>query len=136
MKIRNLESILMQNILHHGNIGIHVIDRNRKTKIYNQTMARLEGLEISNVIDKDILEIFPSLDERSSTLIKVINSGEAIINSTQTYLNYRGKSITINSTTLPLYDSGNIIGAMEIAQDVTNIRLLSDQLFNLQKNLF
>ena len=29
----------MQNILHHANIGIHVIDKERKTVIYNDVMA-------------------------------------------------------------------------------------------------
>ena len=135
MKKYDLNSILMQNILHHGNIGIHVIDIDRKTQVYNETMANLEGLEIDQVINKDILVIFPSLNERTSTLIKVINTGEPIINSTQTYLNFRGHSITTISSTLPLYSKGNVIGAVEIAQDVTNIRQLSDQLLELQKEL-
>ena len=55
MKKYDLSSILMQNILHHGNIGIHVIDIDRKTQLYNETMANLEGLEIDQVINKDIL---------------------------------------------------------------------------------
>ena len=135
MKKYDLSSILMQNILHHGNIGIHVIDIDRKTQLYNETMANLEGLEIDQVINKDILVIFPSLNERTSTLIKVINTGEPIINSTQTYLNFRGHSITTISSTLPLYSKGNVIGAVEIAQDVTSIRQLSDQLLDLQKEL-
>lgn len=135
MKKYDLNSILMQNILHHGNIGIHVIDIDRKTQLYNETMANIEGLEIDQVINKDILDIFPSLNERTSTLIKVINTGEPIINSTQTYLNFRGHSITTISSTLPLYSKGNVVGAVEIAQDVTNIRQLSDQLLELQKEL-
>lgn len=135
MKNNNLNNILMQNILHHGNIGVHVIDIERKTKIYNQTMANLEGLEVGQVIEKDILDIFPSLDAGTSTLIKVMDTGEAIYNSTQTYLNYRGHSITTISSTLPLYSHGKIIGALEIAHDVTNLRELSDQLFDLQKEL-
>lgn len=135
IKKYDLNSILMQKVLHHGNIGIHVIDIERKTKVYNETMATLEGLEIEQVINKDILDIFPSLNEHTSTLIKVINTGDPIINSTQSYLNFRGHSITSISSTLPLYSKGTIIGALEIAQDVTNIRQLSDQLLELQKEL-
>ena len=135
MKKSDLNELLVQNILHHGNIGVHVIDNTRKTVVYNEAMAELEGLEIFQVIDKDILDIFPSLNEYTSTLIKVMNSGEPIINSTQTYLNYRGHSITTISTTLPLISGGEIVGAMEIAQDVTNLRKLSDQLLELQQEL-
>ena len=135
MKKNELSQLLMQNILQYAYIGIHAIDKDRKTIIYNKTMAELEGLEIHQVQDKDILDIFPSLNETTSTLISVINTGQPIINSTQTYFNYRGHSITTLSTTIPLYDGDDIIGALEIAQDVTNIRKLSDQLLELQQEL-
>src|SRR5690554_1883178 len=94
----DMDTVLMQNILHYGNIGIHVIDNQRKTIIYNEVMAELEGLSMNQVIGKDILEIFPSLNDNTSTLIKVIDTEEAIINSTQTYFNFKGKSITTIST--------------------------------------
>lgn len=135
MKRNELNQLLMQNILQYSYIGIHAIDKNRKTIIYNKTMAELEGLEVHQVKDKDILDIFPSLNETTSTLIRVINTGKPIINSSQTYFNYRGHSITTLSTTIPLYDKDEIIGALEIAQDVTNIRKLSDQLLELQQEL-
>lgn len=135
MKKTDLNELLVQNILRHGNIGVHVIDKERKTVVYNEAMAELEGLEIFQVLDKDILDIFPSLNEYTSTLIKVMNSGEPIINSTQTYFNYRGHSITTISSTLPLISGERVIGAIEIAQDVTNLRKLSDQLLELQQEL-
>lgn len=135
MKKSDLNELLVQNILRHGNIGVHVIDKDRKTVVYNEAMAELEGLEIFQVLDKDVLDIFPSLNEYTSTLIKVINTGEPIINSTQTYFNYRGHSITTISSTLPLIAEGMVIGAMEVAQDVTNLRKLSDQLLELQQEL-
>lgn len=135
MRNSNLHKILLQNILQYGNVGIHVIDSERKTTIYNKIMEDVEGLKIEQIIDKDILEIFPSLSEETSTLIKVMNSGESILNSTQTYLNYNGRSITTTSSTLPLIWEGKIVGAVEIVNNLTNIKNLSDQLMNLQKEL-
>jgi arginine utilization regulatory protein len=135
MNKNKINDLLVQNILRYGNIGVHVIDKDRKTIIYNEAMAELEGLEIYQVIDKDILDIFPSLNENTSTLIKVIHSGEPILNSTQTYFNFRGHSITTISSTIPLYSGDVIVGALEIAQDVTNLRKLSDQLLELQQEL-
>lgn len=130
-----MDSILLQNILQYGNIGIHAIDNNRKTIVYNSTMAHLEGLEIEQVIGKDLFEIFPSLNEETSTLIRVLKLGEPILNSTQTYLNFKGHSITTISTTLPLINNRKIIGAVELAQDLTNTKILSDQLLELQSVL-
>lgn len=94
----DMDSILLQNILRYSNIGIHVIDNQRKTIMYNEVMAELEGLSVNQVIGKDILEIFPSLNEDTSTLIKVLHDGAAILDTTQSYFNFKGKKITtINS---------------------------------------
>ncbi len=131
----DLNKILVQNILHHADIGIHVIDNKRKTVIYNEVMAELEGMEASQVLDKDILDIFPSLNEDTSTLIRVLHTKEPILNSTQTYFNFRGKKITSINSTIPLYDGEKIIGALEIANNITHIRNLSDQLIELQNEL-
>jgi len=131
----DIYKILMQNILQYGEIGLHVIDNNRKTIIYNKIMADLEGLGVNQVFGKDILEIFPSLNENTSTLIKVLYTFEPILNSTQTYLNYKGKEITTINSTIPLLDDGKIIGALEIANNMTHVRNLSEKLIDLQKEL-
>lgn len=135
--MRNVDfnKIIMQNILHHANIGIHVIDKDRKTVIYNDVMAKLEGLKREQVLGKDILDIFPSLNEETSTLIKVLHTGESILNSTQTYLNFKGQRITTINSTIPLYNKDEIIGALEISNNITHIKNLSDQLIELQSEL-
>lgn len=133
--MRNIDKTIVQNILHYGDIGVHVIDQDRKTIVYNETMAKLEGLEKSEVLEKEILINFPSLNQDTSTLIKVLNTGVPILNSTQTYLNFKGKKITSINTTIPLYEKKEIIGALEIANDITHIRNLSDKLIDLQCEL-
>ncbi|WMM23344.1 sigma 54-interacting transcriptional regulator [Tissierella sp. MB52-C2] len=135
MKKADLNKIIMQNILHHADIGIHVIDNERNTVIYNDFMAKLEGVDRNQVLEKDILEIFPSLNEETSTLIKVLHTGEGIFNSTQSYLNFKGQRITTINSTIPLYDNDKIIGALEIANNITHIKNLSDQLIELQNKL-
>lgn len=135
MKKIDLDKVALQNILQYATIGVHVIDKTRKTIIYNSTMAELEGLSVAQVMEKDILEIFPSLDENTSTLIKVLHTGRPIINGTQTYLNFKGQKITTINSTIPLYIDGNVMGAMEIANNMTHIKSLSDQLIELQKEL-
>lgn len=135
MKKLDLNEIVLQNILQHTDIGIHVIDYERRTVIYNKVMANLEGLEVDQVMEKDILEIFPSLNEDTSTLIKVLHTGEPILNSTQTYLNFKGQRITTINSTIPLLLNQQVVGALEIANNVTHIKNLSDQLIDLQKEL-
>jgi arginine utilization regulatory protein len=135
MKKCDLSEIILQNILHHTDIGVHVIDINEETVVYNEVMAKLEGLDREYVINKELLDVFPSLDKETSTLLKVMSSGCPILNRAQTYLNYKGQKITTVNSTLPLKYKDEIVGALEIAKNVTNIKKLSDQLFDLQNEL-
>ncbi len=135
MSRKDFKDILLQNILQYADVGIHVIDKNRETIVYNEEMAQLEGLNRKNVLNKDLLKVFPSLDETSSTLVKVLETGEPVSNNTQTYLNYKGKSITTINTTIPLKNKNKTIGALEIAKNITHIKKLSDQLMELQSEL-
>jgi len=127
--------VLVQNILQYMEEGIHSIDKNGKTILYNEVMAELEGLEKDLVLDKHILDIFPSLNEETSTLLTVMKTGRPIIDRPQTYVNYKGKKITTVNTTIPLVDDGKQMGALEIAKNVTRIKELSEQLIDLQQEL-
>jgi len=135
MKKKDYNEIILQNILQHGDIGIHAIDNNKKTIVYNGAMSKLEGLKEETVINRDLLEIFPSLDEESSTLINVMRTGQSIINRTQTYLNLKGQKIVTVNSTLHLIHKVKIVEALKIAKNVTHIKKLSDQLIDLQNEL-
>lgn len=131
----NFDGILLQDILHNIDIGIHVIDINRKTIVYNEAMARLEGLEIDQVLNRDLLEVFPSLNEKTSTLINVLSTKEPIVDKAQTYINTKGKKIVSINTTIPIFKEGKVAGALEIAKDITYIKEISEKLLDLQNEL-
>lgn len=135
MKDRTLNEILLQNILHSIDEGIHVIDKNGKTIMYNDAMAQLEGMEKEIVLNRKFMDVFPGLDEENSTLFTVMKTGRPILERTQTYFNYKGQKITTINTTIPLFDDGKKIGAVEIAKDVTKIKRLSEKLIDLQNEL-
>lgn len=136
-KTDNINKIVLQNILHNINIGIHVIDKEGKTIFYNDTMARLEGIDRDEIMEKNISDIFPNLNKDTSTLLSVLRSGNPILEKKQTYLNYKGEKIITINTTIPLYDNGIIVGALEIAKDITYLSSLSEKLIELEdhKNL-
>ena len=82
---------LLQNILHNIDIGIHVIDENRKTIVYNDAMGRIEGLDPTQVLNRDLLEVFPSLDENSSTLINALTEKNLFSTKLKYILTQKGK---------------------------------------------
>lgn len=115
--------------------GIHVVDANGMTIFYNSVAASLDGLTPEEVHKYHVLDAFPSLTRETSTLLKVIQTGKPIYNQHQAYTNRKGKQIDTVNSTLPLWLDGELIGAVEIAKDISKIKQLSDQLLDLQAKI-
>lgn len=124
---------LMQNILHYIEDGIHVIDNEGNTVVYNKAMAELEQMKETDVLNKNLLDIFNGLDEESSTLLKVLNSGTVIKDKKQTYLNKYKNEITTVNTTIPVIENGKTLGAIEISKNITKMKELSEEILTLHR---
>ncbi len=115
--------------------GIHVVDQNGTTIIYNKAMEEIEGMAAEEVIGKHILKAYSGWQDDNSTLLSVLKTGQPIHRSSQKYLNLAGKPIVTVNTTLPLYDGDTLIGALEIAGNVTEVSDLSEELIKLRQQL-
>ena len=112
--------------------GIHVIDMEGITILYNEIAASHDGMEPAEVIGRHVLESFPSLDKDTSTLLQVIKSGKPIYNKSQTYLNMHARTIDTVNTTLPIHIDGKLAGAVEVAKDLSKMRKISERLMELE----
>ncbi|WP_134683379.1 sigma-54 interaction domain-containing protein [Brevibacillus migulae] len=126
---------MLQAILGTIDEGIHVVDANGITIFYNHVAARLDGLTEEEVLGKPLLEVFPSLDRHSSTLLRVIENGEPIYNKSQAYRNWKGMRVETINTTLPVYVDKRLVGAVEVAKDIGKLKELSERLIDLQAQL-
>lgn len=116
-------------------LGVHIILADHKSVLYNQSMAKLEGQSEKDVLLKDFRAVFSSIKEEDSTLLRAIHNGEPTYNREQRYLNRYGKWIHTVNTTIPFYDlEGKILGAIEIAKDITQIKEMSDKLLSNNSN--
>lgn len=113
-------------------IGIHIIDQNGRTIIYNKKMSEIEGMSSEDVLMKKIPEVFKFHKETESTLIRALHHGQETKNSKQTYFNNRGHEITTINNTIPIFNQyKKVIGAIEAAKDISNLeRLIKDTLLN------
>ncbi|MFD1863429.1 sigma 54-interacting transcriptional regulator [Planococcus chinensis] len=101
-------------------VGIHAIDIKGKTILYNQKMKEIEGFDYEELVDRSLLEMF-RFEHHESTLLQVLQSGKAVLNVKQTYWNRKGQEITTINDTYPVFSDGNLIGAIEMSQDVTTL---------------
>jgi len=105
-------------------VGIHAIDETGKTVIYNKKMMAIESLTQEDVLTKDFLDVFQFEDGQGSTLLDALQKKQETKNRKQTYFNNKGKEITTINHTFPIYDGKKLIGAIEIAKDVTKLERL------------
>ncbi len=113
--------------------GIHAVDINGITIFYNEVAALHDAMGIDEVLGKPLLESFPSLSLKSSTLLQVMKTKQPIYDQSQSYINLHGKRIETLNTTLPIFVEGELVGAVEIAKDYSRLKILSERLLDLQK---
>lgn len=122
-KLEN-EIDLYKQMLDLIDVGVHAIDENGNTIVYNKKMMEIESLKRSDVLYKNVLDLFVFQDEMHSTLVQAPRTGKQTVHAKQTYHNYNGKEITTINHTYPLVRDGLIQGAVEISNDVTKLERL------------
>ncbi|MCY0875369.1 MAG: sigma 54-interacting transcriptional regulator [Firmicutes bacterium] len=113
-------------------VGVHAVDEAGMTIYYNERAGSLDGLDPSEVRGRHVLDVFPSLTEETSTLLRVLRSRETISHQRQSYRNYRGIEVHTTNTTRPVYADDRLIGALEVAADITEVQHLAQRVMDLQ----
>ena len=134
MKIKDYQAILHAAGEVLGG-AMHIVDADGITILYNEEMAKLEKINVSDVLGKPFRETFSFIPEEESTLYQALHNRKSTIDKHQTYLNVYGKEITAINTTVPIIVDGEVIAAMEVARDITDMKRMSDKLMDLQSGL-
>ncbi|MFC4776587.1 sigma-54 interaction domain-containing protein [Paenibacillus sp. GCM10023252] len=101
--------------------GIHIIDAQAITVVYNQKMIEMESMLAEDVLGKPLHQVFHFPEGQESTLLLVLRLQRPILGVRQTYYNRNGKRITTLNNTYPIMEGNVLVGAMEIASDVTKM---------------
>ena len=113
-----------------------IIDKEGKYIYYNQESAELDGYPMEQAIGKPMLKVYPNLKKEDSTMLQALQ-GKEYQDTYQTYYNHVGKLVDYQHTTVPLYNhKKEIIGAVEIGRNLSNVRQLQDQVFSLNRKLY
>ena len=125
----------LRNLLEHVSDGVMEIDKSGMIIYCNQKVALLDDIDPNDAIGKPLLTVYPSLNQQTSTLFQVLKSGRPILNQEQTFKTYRGKTIATINTTLPIVEAGSVVGAVEISRDITDVKVMSERIADLQRRV-
>ncbi|AFM40848.1 PAS domain S-box [Desulfosporosinus acidiphilus SJ4] len=115
--------------------GVHITDQQGITQLYNQSAANIDGINPQKALGKHVLEMFPSLTEETSTILQVLRTGESVIRKEQEIRNLYGIPIYLLTTSLPIRANGRIVGAIDISQNLTQVKLLAEKIVDLHSDL-
>jgi PAS domain S-box-containing protein len=119
----------MIEILNALDEGITVIDTSGKIVFCNKRAGLLDNIDETTAVGRHILEVYPSLSDKTSTLLKVLDNGRPIYDNLQSFKNYKGEEIVTINSTIPLKKNKKITGALEISRDITEMKKLPVALF-------
>lgn len=115
---------IYETLINEIDVGVHIIDQQGKTILYNSKMMEIESMTKEDFLNKDFLDVFMFEEGQESTLLNALHQNKEVKNVRQTYFNNKSKEITTINNTFPVYDLDKVIGAIEIAKDVTVIERL------------
>ena len=135
MQNHNLSKEMLMAILDGIDEAIHAVDKDGITIYYNKVAAEYDGMTVEEVLGKHLLDVFPSLTEGTSTLLKVLNTKKPIFHENQRYENKNGQMLETVNTTIPILNGTKLLGAVEIAKNYGQLNTLSNKLLDLQAKI-
>ena len=96
--------------------GIMVTDKYGYVEYYVTFRPDVNNLKEKDILRKHITEVYPTLNEETSSILRVLKTGKPISNEFQTLITYKGQSIRAINMTMPIKDHDEIIGAVDVSR--------------------
>lgn len=94
--------------------GILIVDKNGIIRDHRIAMNYYWKEE--ETVGHHIRELYPGLDEDSSTILRALRTGQAIYDQRQELVNSRGEQVELDATTIPISVDGQVVGAVDCAR--------------------
>lgn len=94
--------------------GILIVDKNGIIRDHRIAMNYYWKEE--ETVGHHIRELYPGLDEDSSTILRALRTGQAIYDQRQELVNSRGEQVELDATTIPIVVNGEVEGAVDCAR--------------------
>ena len=70
--------------------------------------------DFTQILGKNFLEVYTSMQEEESSIVKCIKSGKVIYNERQNIVDFQGNTLCTQNITLPIMSSGKVLGTIEL----------------------
>ena len=114
--------------------GIHVVDQNGVTLVYNRKIEIMENREASALLGKALGKT-AKVNENDEHLFEVLQTGLPQVNLVYKGVNRYGNRIVGNVSIWPINEKETITGAVKIVVDITELRNLRQRVLGITKDI-
>ncbi|MEE3952951.1 sigma-54 interaction domain-containing protein [Peribacillus frigoritolerans] len=118
--------------------GITIID-NKGTILFTvkfNPRFHSEVLEREEILGESLFSVFPTLNEKSSTLLNAMKTGRPIFRGNQEIVDFMGRKIETTNISLPIRAHGKIIGAIEFSKEISKENLIPNNTIDINSEMF
>lgn len=118
--------------------GITIID-NKGTILFTvkfNPRFHSEVLEREEILGESLFSVFPTLNEKSSTLLNAMKTGRPIFRGKQEIVDFMGREIETTNISLPIRAHGKIIGAIEFSKEISAENLIPNNTIDINSEMF
>jgi len=124
----------LTNMLESLSSGVLVIDNDGLITLFNRGAETITGIKVEQAIGKHYTEIMGTDTPEELTPLWVLSSGEGRSQMEKTVITTEGDNIPVGFSISPLLNTaGELLGAVEIVMDLSNIKALEDELSRMDK---
>ncbi len=128
--LKEMDSIRnhLKNILESMNMGVVAVDLDGKITVFNNAAQKITSLKSGNVIGKYYKDVYSELIDESSTLLDTLKDCKEYENEEKEIRNTEDLIIPVEySTSLVKNEHGEVLGAVEMFVDMTEIKKLEEE---------
>lgn len=116
MPLPDLETLNLLPVLNAMHEGVIVADADGIVRFYNDTQGSMDDLVPAEVIGRRLVDVY-RLDTDTSLIHQCLRTQRPIRNVTFFYQTHLGKQVNILSHVHPLFDNGELVGAINFSKD-------------------
>ena len=119
--------------------GLMITDKYGYIEYYLTYRPDLIDFRESEIIGKHLFDVYPGLNEKNSSIMRVIQTGKPIFNEEQVLHSFKGQTLHVVNTTMPLVENDAIVGAIDLSRYIDpdyerqNIKISQKDTNNVKK---
>lgn len=112
--------------------GISVVDASGRFVFYNKALENLEGYQAQDVVGRHVTDIY-NVTPDTSQLLRALQGKKVIREHYQQYSMKNDRDFDVVIEAIPIYENGNVIGAVDIYRNKTMLDGIIKKYYFLQE---